>query len=74
MTVRQVTPMAVVLPEIFKPGDNFPVIVTGVSDTGISLIGAQGARINIFQKVHEYRYGSVVLAEVIHIYRGCLPR
>ncbi|MEE1357117.1 MAG: hypothetical protein UHG68_06085, partial [Clostridia bacterium] len=52
MTVRQVTPMAVVLPEIFKPGDNFPVIVTGVSDTGISLIGAQGARINIFQKVH----------------------
>ena len=70
MTVRQVTPMAVVLPEIFKPGDNFPVIVTGVSDTGISLIGAQGARINIFQKVHEYRYGSVVLAEVIHIYRG----
>ena len=70
MTVRQVTPMAVVLPEIFKPGDNFPVIVTGISDTGISLIGAQGARVNIFQKVHEYRYGSVVLAEVIHIYRG----
>ena len=70
MTIRKVTPMAVILTESFKPGDSFPVVVTDVSDKGISVIGAQGARMDIARKVHEYRYGSVVLAEVINIYRG----
>ena len=70
MTMRQVTPMAVILTESFKPGDSFPVVVTDVNDDGISVIGAQGARMDIARKVHEFRYGSVVLAEVISIYRG----
>ena len=70
MTIRQVTPMAVILTESFKPGDSFPVVIRDISDEGISVIGAQGARIDIARKVHEYRYGSVVLAEVISIYRG----
>jgi len=70
LTLRQVTPMAVNLTATFKPGDNFPVVVTDISESGISVIGAQGARINIAQKVHEYRYGAVVLAEVININRG----
>lgn len=70
LTLRQVTPMAVNLTASFKPGDNFPVVVTEVSESGVSVIGAQGARINIAQKVHEYRYGAVVLAEVININRG----
>lgn len=70
MTIRQVTPMAVILTESFKPGDSFPVVIRDINDEGISVIGAQGARIDIARKVHEYRYGSVVLAEVISIYRG----
>ncbi len=70
MTIRQVTPMAVILTESFKPGDSFPVVITDVNDDGISVIGAQGARMDIARKVHEFRYGSVVLAEVISIYRG----
>ena len=70
MTMRQVTPMAVILTESFKPGDSFPVVITDVSNNGISVIGAQGARMDIARKVHEFRYGSVVLAEVISIYRG----
>ena len=70
MTIRQVTPMAVILTESFKPGDSFPVVIRDINDEGISVFGAQGARIDIARKVHEYRYGSVVLAEVISIYRG----
>ena len=35
MTIRQVTPMAVILTESFKPGDSFPVVITDVNDDGI---------------------------------------
>lgn len=65
MKEGQISPLAFELESTFKPGDAFAVKLTKVTEDGIAAIGAEGADIDIYSRIHEYPKGATALVTII---------
>lgn len=64
MSPYQITPMAIDIPEQFSVGDSLPVIITKVTEEGISVVGSEANRVDVKRKVREYKYNEQVVGKI----------